>query len=321
MDFKISEILNFSLEEYSKYFEQPEFGINFANEILNSQNLSLIPERITEGSSLVFKLGDELILKITPPFFNDSFETEIKATNYVSKNFSYQVPEIINSGQFENWNYLITKRVRGQQIYKVFKSFTFEDKKNFSSQLGNMLFELRQIKGLEIKRDFGNWNTFLKNRLDNQYQIHLEKDNSIEWVEKITTFIESQKGNLLALDSNYFVHADINYQHVMVEQKNDTWEVTGLIDFADSITAPCEIEFTLPFIDFFKGSYDLQNNLLISSKYNKILSSKEFSNLLMALTLQNRFMAFHDWFSKELKNSVNSMEDLVKIVFPYTKSC
>jgi hypothetical protein len=36
----------------------------------------------------------------------------------------------------------------------------------------------------------------------------------------------------------------------------------------------------------------------------------------MAFALQNRFMAFHDWFAAEMKGGAESIDDIARAVFP-----
>ena len=39
----------------------------------------------------------------------------------------------------------------------------------------------------------------------------------------------------------------------MLEKINNQWRVMGVLDFADSMNAPIEMEFILPIICFLKG--------------------------------------------------------------------
>jgi hypothetical protein len=79
--------------------------------------------------------------------------------------------------------------------------------------------------------------------------------------------------------------------------------------------APTEVEFILPFLDYFRGRPELQNRLLRESGYSIEGDPREFSKLLLALTLQNRFMAFYDWFDREIP-TVKTLDDLALRVFP-----
>jgi len=49
--------------------------------------------------------------------------------------------------------------------------------------------------------------------------------------------------------------------------------------------------------------------------FNLQFKRSEFANLMMTLTLQNRFVAFHDWFRNEMQNGAATVEDVAEIVF------
>jgi hypothetical protein len=77
-------VLGLDQQAYTLRFKDPEFGLQLAKQLAIQNGYTGIPERRTEGSSLVFMLGPELYLKITPPFFEDSIEAEIAATKAVA---------------------------------------------------------------------------------------------------------------------------------------------------------------------------------------------------------------------------------------------
>lgn len=78
--------------------------------------------RITEGSSLVFKIGSEHFLKITPPFYIGSIEAEIAAAKVIGNQLPFSIPHILVNDQIGNWKYVITKNVNDQQAKNVFRT-------------------------------------------------------------------------------------------------------------------------------------------------------------------------------------------------------
>lgn len=313
----LNEIINISQVDYQKFFFNPDFGLILAKEILKTENINLTLLRVVQGSNLVFELGDNLYLKISPPFYKHAFEAEIQALSYFDSSFDYEIPKIIKHGEFENWRYLISKKVNGFQIHSVYKDFNYEDKLQLAYDLGKMLLKIHTLKNNNFKNLSYNWNESIKDNINNCMKIQLSRGNSLDLSQKISDFVENHKSKILSLDTINLTHADVNHEHIMVTKINDRWKLTGLIDFADSIIAPKEIDYVLPFLDLFKGSYSLQNNLLKGSKYIKKYDGRDFSYFLMILILQNRFIAFHNWFSKELSTGLASIEKIAETVYPY----
>lgn len=112
------------------------------------------------------------------------------------------------------------------------------------------------------------------------------------------------------------IHADLNHEHLMLEEINNDWRITGVLDFADSMNAPVEMEFILPIISFFKGKAELQRLVWEGAEYKPQFDSAQYSNIMMALTLQNRFIAFHDWFDREIDKGAKSVEEISTSIFP-----
>jgi hygromycin-B 7''-O-kinase len=311
-----ADLLKIQRAEYEQRFRDPEFGLELAHAILPRHALPTEIRRKTEGSSLVFELGPELFLKIVPPFFADSFSAELTATALATGRLRVKTPEIVLHGKLESWDYLVSRRVPGKQASSIFGSLKEDDLRSIAEDLGSLLRELHAIEAPAFERDYGPWETFLRDRLQNQRAHHLARGNFEEWVERICAFVAAQTPRMLELAPPVFLHADLSQAHVMLDQVNGHWRIVGLLDFADAMKGPREIDFILPFLDFFRGRSSLQKQLLEAYGYGAIADRESFSELLLALTLQNRFMAFHDWFKTELESGATSLPALARKVYP-----
>lgn len=311
-----NEFFKLDKKLYEDFFKNKEFGFDIATSLAHQHGYNFLLERKIEGSNLVFTLGDEYFLKITPPFFGDSAEAEVGASKAIGDQLSFSIPTILADGIVEGWRYIITKKVLGVQAKDVFRNLSQDHKLIFASDIGKVIKAFDNIETKYFERSFGPWNNYLANRLKNQKNIHLEKGNSIEWTEKICRFIEKNTKELLDLAPAKLIHADLNHEHLMLNQINDVWRITGILDFADAMNAPIEMEFILPIICFFKGNVSLQQKIWEKSECNFKFNSKNYSNVMMALTLQNRFIAFHDWFDREIEKGADSVEEIALTIFP-----
>lgn len=264
------EILKLDRTSYESYFNESSFGFDLATQIAKCHGYDFLLERKTEGSSLVFALGSDYFLKISPPFFDDSIDAEIKATKAIGAQLPFSIPNIIAEGSVGTWKYIVTKKVPGQQAKNVFRSFNQENKLTFASDIGNVIKALNNIETINFERSFGSWDNYLANRLQNQKSIHSEKGNSVDWTEKICSFVEKHKHLLINLGPAKLIHADLNHEHLMLNQIGSEWRISGVLDFADAMNAPIEMEFILPIICFFKGNIELQQKLWLSSGHHPV---------------------------------------------------
>ena len=188
--------------------------------------------------------------------------------------------------------------------------------KIFATDIGKLIKAIQNIKSDGFEREFGPWENYLKNNLDNHEKIHSERGNTPEWSQKIGQFALAQSKILNSLGPAKLIHADLNHEHLMLEEINNEWRITGVLDFADSMNAPIEMEFVLPIICFFKGKPELQRLVWEGAECEPKFRANEYSNMMMALTLQNRFIAFHDWFDQEIVKGFKSVEEIAAFVFP-----
>lgn len=314
-DVPIDQLLKIDEKTYGRNFSDPEFGLGLANQVAQANNITENLIRITEGSSLVFSCGNRF-LKLTPPFYGDSFSAELSATKLIGSQLPFPVPKVLADGAVETWQFLVTESVPGVAAKGVVKTMTPENLIQFAKDIGGVAKAFRSLSTPGFEREFGPWDKFLSMRLENQKSLHLARGNSEEWAEKIAHYVDHHKDLLAHLGPAKMIHADLNHEHLMMERRNDQWRVAGVIDLADAMNAPLEMELVLPILCFFRGNSHAQRELARAAGAESPLLFANYSNLMMALTLQNRFIAFHDWFAREVREGATSIDEVASAVFP-----
>src|SRR5690606_34813967 len=122
-------------------------------------------------SSLVYRLGSEYFLKLTPPFFDDSIEAELLAVKVIGKQLPFSIPQITAEGSLGTWKYVISKTVPGKQAKDVFRQMSPENRMTFAADIGAAIKAIQDIKTTGFERKFGPWEKYLSNRLQNQKSI------------------------------------------------------------------------------------------------------------------------------------------------------
>lgn len=255
-------------------------------------------------------------MKLTPPFFDDSIEAEVLATRVLGKQLPFAIPEILVEGNIGAWKYIISKAVIGKQAKDVFGKMDVQNQMVFAADIGMGIRAIQKVESNDFERNFGSWEKYLLNRLKNQKVLHLERGNSEVWAEKILQFVRRYSNDLVKIGPAKLVHADLNHENLMLTQRGDQWRLSGIIDFADAMNAPIEMDFVLPILCFYKGKSHFQNEMFKAAKFTPNYDQKNHSNIMMAIALQNRFIAFHDWFIHEIENGASSVEEVAKSVFP-----
>jgi hygromycin-B 7''-O-kinase len=312
----MDDILNISEPEYIRRFHEPTLGLELA-QVLRARHC--LPEPLTrqmEGSSLVFRIGDGRWLKITPPFFAESFDAELQVARGVEGKLPLPVPTILQTGELDGWRYIISAHVPGVQIQHLISVFTEADFEAVAVDLGRFMASFHRIQIPGFDRDFGPWGTYLQRGIRDAVQIHLSRGNSPEWATQIAELLEHQRNRLVHLAPPVLVHADLTPEHVMLHRVSGRWRVSGVLDLADAMLAPAELDATVPMVDIFRGRRNPQRRFLREAGIALTAEGERFSLLFMAIALLHPFSFFHDWFGPEIRSGLSRMSDIAGSVFP-----
>lgn len=302
-------------EMYSAEFKNLKFGEEDAFEIFNKLKIpSHGLTRKVEGSSLLFRVQDQW-LKITPPFWSDSFRTEIKLLRHFENRLSFNIPKILHHGKHHDWDFAISTNVTGSCYADIVSKFNDRDRDHLVEDLTHLNKQLFSIEPVQIPRDFGTWSQLAANRIKEGATFHRRKGVSEFWIQQIDSLLSEVGDALLKLEDYRVIHADLNHEHILFEERKG-WRLSGVIDFADGMLAPKEIEMILPFLVFFRGQGERQKSLFIKSGLDPESYAVPISRLMMGLTLCNRFLHFEEWFSREIKKEgLKDIRDISDRVF------
>jgi hypothetical protein len=185
---------------------------------------------------------------------------------------------------------------------------------SFAQQIGGLIGAISHLSPLGLPCDGSHWPEFAHHQVEHAAHLHRKRSHSQVWPQQIAEFLKRNAHLVLKLSNLRTVHADINENHLLFD--GATSEIGGLIDFADAMDAPSELEFVLPFVCFFKGNHALQQRAIKASGVPYGFSQQDYSNGMMALTLMNRFICFEEWFDVELSSGAASIEEVARMVYP-----
>lgn len=270
-------------------------------------------ERRFDGSNIVFKCGNSWI-KLSPPFWRDAFTTEVKVLEHWQKKLPCKIPALRAVGTHAGWDYLICSHVSGVSFDEAKVRMTPAHMESFADDIGHLIAVISSLETLALDREFGSWHDYAAQQIKDAEAIHIARGCSNEWATKIARYLDTHKDLVIGLRSSVTIHADLNYEHLLLDP--DTLRLCGLIDFADAMNAPVEVEFVLPFRSCFRGKQSLQKRIVAA--YGKSLAFKddEFATGMMMLTLLNRFIQFEAWFRKEItEDGLSNLDDVARSAF------
>lgn len=299
---------------YKRLFRDPELGLPEARAIVERHGLQGAIRRNFDGSNLVFELNG-CWLKMCPPFWRDAYQSELQILEAWGGRLPVATPRLIAADNVGDLNYLVTSHVAGDCYARVRTSLSAADRVHLADDVGRLIGTAYRLSPLGLLCEKRSWVNYAKTQILDAERTHLARGCAEVWAKRIAAFLEEMAPQVLDLSHISTVHADLNHAHLLFD--GESKRLCGLIDFADAIDAPVEVEFIMPFLDCFRRDFALQRRAIEASGVPFGFGENDFSNGLMALTLLNRFVQFDDWFDVEIERlGTTSIAEIAAHVFP-----
>ena len=102
----------YTSEEFAAQFQSP-IWLDFAALVYRHHNISFENlKRAGNGENIIVFVDDKFVLKIYTPF-KRGYKPEKTALELIAKKTNLLIPEIVFSGNFENFDYLILSQLEG----------------------------------------------------------------------------------------------------------------------------------------------------------------------------------------------------------------
>ncbi len=268
------------LEDYHPLFDQNDVWLPAIQAICHIHHFN--PDqlrRVPEGSAIVFVCG-ELIIKLLPPFWRHELNQDLIGLEKAFGRLPVNTPELIAEGELEDWAYLITRRIPGVALKQLRKTLSPLELKTVAYDQGLILAALHQLDTSGLS---GEWQNFVSS----QYQNFAENQRRNGLDEKtLELFKQAFDQALKTLPTNpaqVFLHCDLTDEHVLLEEKNNHWKITGLLDFGDLMRGAAVYDLAAPALMLPPHRSDLRRELITG--FGQDISSEQ----LFAVQMLHRF--------------------------------
>jgi hygromycin-B 7''-O-kinase len=244
--------------------------------------------RAEHGESVVLLVGNAYILKIYKPS-KKGFEREKAAFEFVAGRTRLTVPEIIAYGEIEEYRYLLTTRIEGELMIKA--DWLRLDKRSqirFIEELAAGLKELHSLDDYSVPFD---WNSFVKHQVGHALERQRSEGGNPEWLESLPAFIDENLDLLPTEFDTAFMHGDVHFGNIRVVVESGQPKISGIFDFADSLSGFHEYEFIAVGVLMIQGQGDLQREFFHSYGYKDHEIDETLRQRMMLLTV------FYEWSS------------------------
>lgn len=269
-------------KDFDEHF-QSEIWVEAAKEICRRHQIFYTEiKRANSSDHIVFLIDDLLVLKIYRPFRN-CFEREIKALEFIGGKIIFKVPEIVQIGEFADFQYVLMSQIEGismtRQDWLLLSEF---EQINFISKLA---IGLKQIHSLNADSFVSDWTKFVEDRAETFIERQIAHGVNQKIIEALPAFIKENIKLIPTKSQNIFMHADVHFGNLRVINSDGELEISGLFDFADSRCGFYEYEFLAVGVLMIQGQKEIQREFFKAYGYAENELDETFRKRLMMLTM------------------------------------
>lgn len=299
---------------YVELFDRDDVWIKAIKYLAEKHKLSGDPIRGTRGSHIVYKVGNYW-LKIMAPIFSKDMAFEFAGLETVEKKISVATPEIIETGELENWLYIIVSDVPGQRIGDVWSKLKPSGKQKLAQQIAKVTLEMQACMPNEGVSRRGDWNLFIKDRFESMTTHHKNKNMDINWLVELPSFLSKFQLEEFMTSKPVFLHADLTWDHFLVVENETEPKLSGVIDFADCRLGHSEYDIPATSAFILKGDREALRNYILHLGLTDM--NQKLSEKLLAWTCLHQYSDLNNYFKSEMTTvKPGDFSALAKMVYP-----
>jgi hygromycin-B 7''-O-kinase len=296
------------ISTFDQLRNQPELAQKLAREICQQHQLSGACVRITEGTALVFALGDRAILKIFSPEDTEFFQTEAEFLSRIHGKLPISTPELIFSGWWESCPYIIMERLRGVPLKSIWDSLPQAEKIDLMDQLGRAV---RALHDLTIEPFHSlDWHGFIDQQRQNLIVNHRNFGLAQNWIDQLAGYVDSVNVDFHDPAQMVPLHTELMQEHIFVQRNGNRWMLAGLIDFEPSMIGHREYEFCAVGLFLTQGDKNLFRTFLAAYGYTEF----DVRRRIMIFLLLHRYCNLN-WFFTLLPEPMTTVDQLAQFWF------
>lgn len=270
------------LNDFERSFNDPVW-LAVAENICSRHRLRYSEMRRAEhGENIVVLVDDAYVLKIYTPKKN-GYNRERNALEFAHGKTSLPIPNIVDHGEIEGFEYLIMNQFPGRLMTREeWVSLTASAQVGLLTQLA---YGLRELHSRDAERIHFNWHEFMAIEVDDVVEKQRAEGGNPEWLVSIPTFLKENLPLLPKRPKNVFMHGDVHFGNMRVTHDPSRPVISGLFDFADSLKGFHEYEFVAVGVLMLQGQGQLQREFFRAYGYSDADINLELRKRMMVLTL------------------------------------
>lgn len=186
--------------------------------------------RLPLGKSPVFEIGDDAILKLSPPYYAEDTAREVAALQSVPPDGPVRTPRVISVHDVDGWTALLISRLPGTLLRREWPSLDDDVRAALAFETGKIAAWLHSLPVSPDSPLAYDWQAHIVGEME-----YAPRELPDTLLATWPAFLESI-GPIPSPDAPLvLLHGDLSAGNLHVEQQQDgQWHITGLLDFGDA---------------------------------------------------------------------------------------
>ena len=197
--------------------------------------------RFASGSLPVFEVG-ESVIKLFPSRQRSHFETEKAALARIDGKLSIPTPRLRAAGEHGDWLYVVMTRLRGQSLAEAWPLLSREDRRRLVHDVGTGLAELHATSTDDLPALAIDWPKFVRKQRESCRAHQAAKGLDSLWLAQVDDYLERWCPR--DEDRRGLLHTEVMREHLLVDELDGRWQLSGLVDFEPGVIGATEDEIT-----------------------------------------------------------------------------
>lgn len=213
--------------------------------------------RFALGRNLVFACG-EVVLKLSQPNWAFEIPREADALAFVYQQLPVATPELLAIGELDGWAYLVQRRLPGALMRAQWPALSDDVKLALARQQGEIMAALHDLSIANAPASLAfDWTEMLT---EQKAECRTEmQDGGVPeaLLADLSPYLAAAEPLIAADGPTVLLHGDLDAINLLIEEHNDTWRITGLVDWGDIKLGPVAHDFISPGIHSYRGQRQL----------------------------------------------------------------
>jgi len=264
------------VESWSAIFTVPDVWSPLVAEVMRREGLGSLEsmEAGLPGSNAVFIVNSDLVVKLFWPRFEDDQGREVEAHRLLRARPEIPAPLVLAAGLIEDdlpWRYVVFERLPGLSLGEVRGQVPRADMRRIADEFGDIVRAIHTIAVPEppspLARDHQQWRNWVEEAIRAAPERHAADLARVPRMrDELPGFLASAEltppGDALRV-----LHCDLTADHLLVEDRDGRWRVSGLIDFGDAEVGHVDYEWVALHPHCFAYDHELTSGFLRAYGY------------------------------------------------------